>query len=597
MPKKPIINYTNRSFDTIKSDLIEHARRYYPTIYQDFSEPSIGGMLFDSVAYVGDMLSFYLDFQVNESVLETAIQYDNVRKLASQMGYTFYGRPAAFGMIDVYILVPANSIGLGPDATYIPIIKEGSQFSSQGGEVYRLLEDLNFNDSNTPYVAARFDNVTNKPTYYALKKTGQIKSGNTFVNEVTVGSPQRFLRVEVGPSVINEIISVFDSDGREYYQVENLSQDVVYLNTTNPNASSDGVPQIIKPHIAARRFIVEQDAESTFLVFGYGSDNEMDTNGIASPADKVLKLHGRNYISDSGFDPGKLLNTSKFGVAPSNTTLTISYTSNLTPINNTAAGAINVVNNVQLEFPNSSVQTGTLFGEVLSSVEVSNNEPITVNNSYPTIDEIRYRAYAKYNSQNRAVTKTDYESYCYQMPPSLGAVKRVSIVNDPSATNKKMIVYVISEDNSANLIKTNDTIKNNLRIWINKNKMISDKIEIRDAKIINIGFNFTFTVEPNYDGTTVLSEVLSKLSEKFSEKMYIGEPFYITDIYKTVNRVDGVIDTVFVEMLTFSGGNFSSVNVSVDDIKSQDGTFIKCPKNCILEIKSFSDVVKGTIIQ
>ena len=126
MPKKPVIKYTNRSFDTIKADLIEHARRYYPTIYDDFSAPSIGGMLLDSVSYVGDMLSFYLDFQVNESVLETSSQYDNVRKLASQMGYNFYGRPSAFGMVDIFIVVPANTIGTGPDTTYIPIMKTGA---------------------------------------------------------------------------------------------------------------------------------------------------------------------------------------------------------------------------------------------------------------------------------------------------------------------------------------------------------------------------------------------------------------------------------------------------------------------------------------
>lgn len=597
MPKKPVIKYTNRSFDTIKADLIEHAKRYYPTIYDDFSAPSIGGMLLDSVSYVGDMLSFYLDFQVNESVLETSSQYDNVRKLASQMGYNFYGRPSAFGMVDIFIIVPANTIGTGPDTTYIPIMKTGAQFSSENGEVFKLLEDVDFNLPNTPFVTATTDPATGKPLTFAMKRTAQVKSGNTFTRTVEVGPATRFLRIEVGPSVINEIVSVFDSEGREYYQVENLTQEVVYLNTTNPNAAADNVPQILKPHIASRRFVLEQDQETTYLRFGYGSDNELESNGIISPSDKILKLTGKNHITDTGFDPAKFLNTNKFGIAPSNTTLTISYASNLTPINNVGVGALNQFLTGEFEFPNSTTQTGAQFFTVRQSVEVSNPMPITQNSNYPTTEEIKYRAYAQYSSQNRTVTKTDYESFAYQMPPSLGSIKRVSIVNDPSATNKKMIMYVISENNAGNLVKTNDTVKNNLRTWINKNKMISDKIEIRDTKIINIGFNFTFTVEANYDYLTVLANVKSALADKYSEKFYIGEPFYITEVYKTINRIDGVIDTIYVEPLVFSGGQYSPVNVMVDSLKSPDGTYLKTPKNCILEIKNFSDVVKGTVVQ
>jgi len=597
MPKKPLIKYTNRSFDSIKADLVDHARRYYPTIYDDFSDPSIGGMLLDSVAYVGDMLSFYLDFQVNESNLETAIEYNSVRKKASEMGYNFYGRPSAFGMIDLYVLVPSNTLGIGPDVTYIPILKRGALFGSDSGEIFTLLEDVDFNDPRTPFVAARRNNVTNKPSHYALKRTAQIKSGTRYSVAVEVGEPTRFLNVEVGPSVINEIISVFDEEGREYYQVENLTQEVVYLNTTNPNAAIDNVPEIIKPHIASRRFVVEQTEEGTSLRFGYGTDNEIADDGIISPSDKLLKLSGKNYITDSGFDPAKFMNTNKFGIAPSNTTLTITYSSNSTPINNLAVGAINRYFNGSFTFPNSPTQTGATFSSVVASLEVSNPDVISQDNNYPTIEEIKYRAYAKYTAQNRTVTKTDYESYVYQMPPTFGTIKRASIVNDPSSTNKKMIIYVISEDSDGNFSQTNDTVKNNLRIWINKNKMISDKIEIRDAKIINFGFNFTFSVEVNYDYLTVLSRATNALREKLSEKFYIGEPFYITDVYKTVNRVEGVIDTILVEPIIFSGGEFSAINVKIDDLKSPDGTYLKTPKNCVLEIKNFSDVVRGTVIQ
>ena len=183
------------------------------------------------------------------------------------------------------------------------------------------------------------------------------------------------------------------------------------------------------------------------------------------------------------------------------------------------------------------------------------------------------------------------------MPPSFGTISRVSIANDPSATNKRMIIYCVSQNSAGNFVKTNDTVKNNLRIWLNKNRMISDKLEIKDAKIINIGFSFTFTVDPSYNGASVLSDVYSRLSDKFSEKMYIGEPFYLTDVYKTVNRTRGVVDTIQVTPKVFSGGEYSNVNILIDSLKSLDGTFLKTPKNCILEFKNFFDVVTGTIIQ
>ena len=119
MPKKPLIRYTSRSFETIKRDLIEHAQRYYPNFYNDFTDNSFGSMIFDSVSYVGDMLSFYLDYQTNESFLETATSRNNLRKLASQMGYNYYGNPAVYGTATFYCLVPANELGLGPDVRFI----------------------------------------------------------------------------------------------------------------------------------------------------------------------------------------------------------------------------------------------------------------------------------------------------------------------------------------------------------------------------------------------------------------------------------------------------------------------------------------------
>ena len=140
--KKSPINFTSREYDSIRSELVKHAKRYYPDSFRDFSEASFGALMLDSVAYIGDQLSFYLDYQANESFLDTATEYNNIIKIARQMGYKFRGRPSSSGEATFYILVPANSLGLGPDSRYMPVLKKGSEFVSTSGVPFILNEDL-----------------------------------------------------------------------------------------------------------------------------------------------------------------------------------------------------------------------------------------------------------------------------------------------------------------------------------------------------------------------------------------------------------------------------------------------------------------------
>lgn len=597
MPKKPLIKYTSRDFNSIKQDLVEHAKRYYPNSYNDFNDSSFGSMLFDSVAYVGDMLSFYLDLQTNESFLETSLDFNNIRKLASQMGYNFYGNPSAYGVATFFILVPANSTGLGPDTTYIPILKTKSKIKTTNAATFTLTEDVDFNDPTTEVVAARFDELTGKPTFYALRTFGQVKSGNEFYKDIDIGNYTKFLRVRVTTSAINDILSVFDSEGHEYYQVDHLSQEVVYRETTNPNAVSDNVRSIIKPFVASRRFVVDQNETGTYLQFGYGTESEIDKNGLVDPSEVMLQMSGKNYVTDTAFDPVKFMGTDKFGIVPSSTTLRVSYgtndVSNVTvPIN-----GFSEVSNAKMEFPNdlTSPNAATQL-TVRSSIEVSNDERIVVETTIPTVDEIRYRAYATFSAQNRIVTKNDYEAYVYQMPAKFGRVSRVNVVNDPSGINKRLAMYVISKDYEGYYLTTNSTVKSNLKVWLNKNKMMTDNIDIFDAKIINVGFNFKYAAEPGFSKTSVQASVNSAVKSLLSEKLYIGEPIYITTLYQTINRVQGVVDTLKVTPIIKNSGNYSNLGLIVDDILSKDGTFLKCPKNCVFEIKFLDQDLKGTIL-
>ena len=185
MPKKPLIKYTNADFDSIKAALVEHAKRYYPDNYNDFNQSSFGSMLFDMVAYVGDVLSFYIDYQVNESFLENALEYGNIRKMAANMGYKFYGKPAAFGTVDIFVLVPSLSGDLGPNPSIVPVVKKGTILQSTSGASYTLVEDIDLSKSSVDIVSAKFseDGAT---THYALRGTGQVKSGGSYYEEISV---------------------------------------------------------------------------------------------------------------------------------------------------------------------------------------------------------------------------------------------------------------------------------------------------------------------------------------------------------------------------------------------------------------------------
>ena len=594
MKNKKLIRYTSRDFDSIKSDLVDHAKRYYPNSYNDFREGSFGSLMFDSVAYVGDILSFYLDYQVNESFLETSVEYDNVRRHARRYGYNFYGRPSAYGIATFYVLIPAAASGLGPDSNYLLRIKTGTKLSSTTGATFVVTEDIDFGDPKNEVVVARVDDTTGRPTYYAVRATGQIKSGTLFRTNIAIGDFKRFRRERIGPSSINEIVSVFDSEGHRYYQVDYLSQNTVFIEVTNKNAASDGVRSLLKPFVVPRRFTIEQDSTGTYMVFGFGSDDESDTQiNVADPSSVALKLTGRNYVTDTAFDPTKLLDTNKLGVAPQNTTLTIVYGANDSDDVNVPSDSVNSLKDLIFEYPDDTLIDAGQSSFVINSIEVNNDQRIVGNTPTPSTDEIRIRSYGAYAAQNRTVTREDYESYVYLMPPKFGSIKRASVVNDPSSSNRRLSLYLVTEDNDNNLTLANDTIKQNVKTWLNRNKMLNDSIDIYDPYIINIGFTFFVSVDSTYDKQVVLNNCFNTLNNMFGDKLYISEPLYVANIYKELNKLDGVIDVQNVVFNIKNTANYASSPISLDELMSDDGTFLKTPKNAILEIKFPSLDIKG----
>lgn len=594
MKKKPLVDFTSRDFNSIKSDLEEHARLYYPDSYKDFSENTFGSFVLDSVAHVGDMLSFYLDYQVNESFLDTAVEYNNIRRHAKNMGYVQSGPPAAYGMATFYVSIPASSSGLGPKMEVIPILKSGAEISTNAGTSFVLLEDVDFSNPKNEIVASEFSSTTGKPTKYAIRAYGQIKSVAMYRIELEIGEFERFLRTRVGSAAIQDIKSVFDSEGHQYYEVEHLSQDTIYINTTNPNMLTDGVPQIIKAKKVKRRFVLERDNSGTYIRFGQSSEMDDTSEDIIEPASIALKMSGKKYITDTAFDPTNLLNNSTLGISPENTTLTVLFYKNSSDSVNVASNQLANFSTRPLEFPGSPSEADKL--SVLNSLEVSNESPIVGNTSRPSAEELKMKAYSEMFSQKRAVTRNDYEAMAYSMPASFGSVKRASIVNDPSSTNRRLSMYVVSLDQNERFVETNDTIKQNLKTWLNKVRMLNDNVDIYDAKMINIGFDYEIIVDPTRDKIQILNSVNNVLISHFQNKMYIGEPFYLTNVYNIINKISGVIDTTRITPQIKVGASYSGVIMNINELKSPDGTYLKAPKNAIFEIKFPSTDIRGSAV-
>lgn len=598
MPKKlQPIDYTSRDFDSIRRDLENYAKRYYPNTYQDFNKASFGSLMLDTVSYIGDILSFYLDYQTNESFLETAVEYDNVVRLARQLGFKLNRSPSSFGVLTFYLQVPADALSVGPNLDYAPVLEAGSVFSSNGGGLYTLIENVDFATPTNQVVVANVDNTTNNVTNYVIRAQGRAVSGRTSYKEIELGGFERFLTVDLATRNVAEVISVIDTEGHEYVEVDHLSQNTIYKALKNTNTSTNGtVGNILKAVPVARRFTVESQADTTLLQFGYGSDSELLSNSVVDPSNLVLDLNGRTYVTDLDFDPTKLISTDKFGIGPSNTTLRVGFRVNTIDDVNAAALSITSVDRPQFRFTSQGALSAKTRGGVASSLEVLNEEAFTGDISLPTSEEVKQRVFGFYAAQNRAVTLQDYRAICYGMPEKFGAIKRVGIVRDFDEFKRNLNIYVISSDSSDKLIAANQTLKNNLKNWLVQYKIINDTIDILDAVIVNFGIEYTVAIDLNSNRYDVISKANTALKNFLSKNQYdIGEGIQLTDFYKVLQKVRGVIDVINLEIVERTGNVYSNANFSMLANLSADGRRILASDNTVFELKFPSLDIKGSI--
>ena len=411
--------------------------------------------------------------------------------------------------------------------------------------------------------------------------------------QIVVGPYERFKKIKLNANNVAEIISVTDTQGNEYFEVGYLSQDMIFKEVTNNNYKSDNVPSIIKPYLVSRKFVVERDRNSAFLQFGSGKSGE--SNVVAEPQRVALEIFGKNYVTDTTFDPTRLSRNENFGIVPSNTTLTVVYRANNPAEANLGVGSLNSVSNALMEFKNRTTLTNSTVQTIVASLEVNNETPLVGDVSSPNSTEIKRRVYGTFPTQDRAVTQADYENVTYRMPAKFGSIKRCSVQRDPDSAKRNLNMYVISEDNFGKLTTTNSTIKNNLKTWLNQYRMINDTIDILDPFVINLGVEFQIRPKANVDKYTLLDTTIAALAADFATTLYIGEALYISDIYRRLGEVDGVLDVTKVKITNKTSGQYANTTFDINSNLSPDGSYLIAPANCIFEIKFPAVDIKGKI--
>lgn len=556
--------YLARDFDSLRQTLLDYARQYYPDRLQDFSEASVGGLFLDMAAYVGDNLSFYLDHLYGELNPETAVETASLERALRTSGVTIAGASPATVNVTIYIEVPTRAANDdGPDVSLLPVVKEGTVFTSDGGIPFTLIEDVRFiidlEDNGSyvlnPAVKKKIGRRRNDGAIvsYFLSLEGLCVSGKEVRQVVSVGNFTPFRRIQLDQPNITEVINIYDDYGNTYYEVGALSHDVVYRNVLNSSSDSELVKDGLRVIHAPYRFIKLTDlaTRKTTLVFGGGSAAALEDDIIPDPSDFALPLPYSKTIKRTSLNPEKLLTTNTLGVITSNTNLTITYRYGGGLSHNVSPNSITTITNLTMAFPRNPPNSDAV--KVRSSMEIGNNVAASGGEDALSPRELIALIPAVKNSQERIVTKEDLLARVYTMPSNLGRVFRASITPNPNNPLSTQL-FIISRDNNQRLIMSPDSLKVNLRKYLNSYRMISDAIDILDAQVVNLQLKFTVVIDPTLNRTSVLSVVLAKLQKQFEvRKMYIDQPIIISDVMNTIYSTQGIVAVDSVEFMNVAG--------------------------------------------
>ena len=591
------IRYTDRDFNTIRNQLIQYSKTYFPDTYNDFTETSTGMLFIEMASYVGDVLSFYLDNQIQETFIQKARQNQNLYALAYSLGYVPKVTTVASCPIDFYQQVPAilSASVYIPDYNYALLVPENTQITSINNSTIKFLTkdavDFSASSSLDPTTVSVYQIVNNNPTYYLLKKTRKGTSSKISTKSFTFTNAIKFDSVNINAPNIVGILDAFDSNGNQWYEVPNLAQENVFnsirnTNTNDPNYILDEeVPYLLELKTVQRRFAARFiDSGSLQLQFGAGSTRSTTEEIIPNPDNVGLGLPFEQTKLTTAFSPTNFVFTNTYGIAPYNTTLTVRYLTGGGVSANVEAGALTGIDDTNVSFINQPIITSPAVTTVLANqifASLATNNPVAADGGQDgdSIEELRQNALGNFQNQLRTVTAQDYLVRALSMPSNLGVIAKAHVqpqkIGDYQSGELPSVLdlYVLSYNINKQLRTASNTLKRNLATYLSEYRMINDSINIKDAYIINIQVNFEIVVNPNFNNNEVLTNCIDSLIEYFNtDRWQVNQPIIIKDIFVVLSTISGVqiVKNILIKNLTGESLGYSNFSYDLVTLDSDE---------------------------
>lgn len=601
MARERDIKYVNREFGDLKNSLIEYAKNYFPDTYNDFSEASPGQLFIEMAAYVGDVLSYYQDTQLQETFLQHAKNPSNLYSLAYMMGYRPKSTAASSVDLTVTQRIPAQNIDgeYRPDFSFAVKLNENSTAkASTDADIDFLLSepvDFAFSSSYNPTDVTIYALENQNPSEFLLTKTVKANSAKINNTSFTFGSAQKFSTVVLDDTNIIKVLDVTDSDGNTWYEVPYLAQDTIVKKEVNNNPDSTNVPYSIKLENVTRRFVTRLTSTGKLQIqFGSGTIIGADTEFTPDPT--FVKKFGDASVVDQydiAYDPSNFLFTRTYGLAPSNTTLTVRYLTGGGVTANVQANTITEISTTPT--PDDGVYSRT--------VEVNNIKPASGGRDADTVDEIRQNALKAFSEQKRAVTTSDLTVRALSLPGEFGSIAKVYVTKEALNNAKSLLdqnplaisIYNLAYDANGKLTTSSDTLKENLKNYLSQYTMLTDAVDIKDAFIVNIGVKYEILALPNYQARDVLLNVTEEVKEYFKiQKWSINQSINLSALFTLIDNVKGVQTVKKVQITNKAQGNYSKYAYDTEGA-TKDNIVYPSYDPCIFEVKYPDEDIEGRV--
>ena len=560
------VNYTSKDFSTIKADLIEYTKAYFPDTYKDFNETSPGMMLIELSSYVGDVLSYYIDYNYKENLIATATEKRNVRRLSEFLGYKVPNKTPSVVRLKVTTTIDAKADGT-PDYGQAPSsIDSGLQIASSVDSqiLFETTSEIDFTSSGSgdPAISAPTLDSNGEAESYTLTRYVRAVSGQTKTKSFTITNPTKFLELDLGEDDIVEVLSCTDSSALTWYEVDYLAQEKVLNQThysddaTRDSAydqgdATDSLSTIPVPYVAEyiktnKKFIskFDEDTQTYKVCFGNGLFRFSNSGSNVDSVEQVgVTINGNNLADIPGAIGSTIGNNLNLGETPANTIMTFSYRVGGGATSNVQAGELTNINNAP---------DGV-------TISVTNDEPSVGGTDGQTVDEIRNNASAFFATQLRCVTKEDYTARIQSIPTKFGSIAKAYVERLDGGT---LLVSTLSYNQNKQLVQTPQLILQNIATYLNQFRMINDIVDfgftlndnLFSGYIINFGVNFKVNVDRRFNPTEVKLNVIQTIKDFFKvEKMQFRQSININDLQYNILGLDGVIG--IKELILFQDGN------------------------------------------